>query len=590
MPSKPGCTGSRSWRGRPPVLAAIALSAIYLALHLGLDLHVRAFVTPLDVTPWYPPIGLALAALLVCGRWILPIVVAGFFTGSFLVWRDEPLTALTFLAPLAKAGVVILGAELLRGRRRLLGAEWTLNDLGAFFGVALVVALLSGVANIGLWHLFGIGGPAQFFPRLANWVLGDLLGILILAPVMLIIAAPCVTTLERQGARALLHRMAASMRVPVRQIPELLLFLVVSAVILYVAFVWRAGRMQALYFLVFLPVLWAILRFGFAGAVLTIALVNAAALLLVLHGSEPHLEITRPGDLEVFQLFIIVLALVGYVLGTSIKGQRAARRTLAKQAQRLEEMVMERTQALVEAKRQAEQANRAKTHFLHNMSHELRTPLNAIIGFAEVLEGELLGKIGNRKYRGYASDIAASGRHLASLVDDLLDIASLEAGDMHLEMAPVLLSDVLADSLRMLELEAREKGCEIRIDSSATPDLRLRGDRRRLVQVLLNLIGNAVKFSPEGAIIHVRTGSGGKEATIEIEDQGRGIAAADIPHLFDRFWRARESLVSSDDGIGLGLAIARMLVEQHGGRIEVESEPGKGTILRVILPLAGSGR
>ena len=618
MQQAPGKRGFDLWRDHPPIPTAVALATVYLTLHFALDLHAHSFITSLQVTPWYPPMGFALGALLICGRWLYPVVTGAFFLGSLFVWQTDSVVPMIILSPLIKAAAATIGAELLRGRRRLLGPRWALNDVGTFLAVTTLVAFFSGTANFGLWALFG--GPPQgdYVPHLVVWILGDLLGLTIVAPVLLVAVAPAVVALKRRSPRAILRGILPVVRIRPAQAIELMLFLALTLAIIYLAFLSRAAISHTLYFLCFLPVLWAVLRFGFAGAVLTVAAIDIAALILTLYGAHPRLTAMRHGDLEVFQLFIIVLALIGYVLGAAIDSLNAVRRALAKQTSMLEDTVLERTRALAveneerrraeaELKRanelleerveertralvmekiRAEEANRAKTRFLQNMSHELRTPLNAIVGFAEIIERQLLGHLGNPRYRDYASDIAASGRHLAELVSDLLDIASLEAGDSPLHLEPTPLAGVIEDALRMAEIRAAEKGCRIEFGATEGEAFLVLGDHRRLVQITLNLLSNAIRFSPPGESVRIGVRRHGREIEVSIADHGQGIAPEDVPHLFERFWRSRASLVSSDEGIGLGLAIVKMLVEQHGGRITVESRPGTGTTIRVFLPMA----
>ncbi len=618
MQQDPGKGGIGFWRDHPPIPTAVALAIVYLALHFALDLHAHSFITSLRITPWYPPMGFALGALLICGRWLYPVVTGAFFLGSLFVWQSDSVVPVIILSPLIKAAAATIGAELLRDRRRLLGPRWALNEVGAFLAVATLVAFFSGTANFGLWALFGVPLQGDYVPHLIIWILGDLLGLTIVAPVLLVTVAPAVVALKRRSPRAILRGILPVVRIRPAQAIELMLFLALTLAIIYLAFLSRAAISHTLYFLCFLPVLWAVLRFGFAGAVLTVAAIDIAALILTLYGAHPRLTAMRHGDLEVFQLFIIVLALIGYVLGAAIDSLNAVRRALAKQTSMLEDTVLERTRALAveneerrraeaELKRanelleqrveertralvmekiRAEEANRAKTRFLQNMSHELRTPLNAIVGFAEIIERQLLGHLGNPRYRDYASDIAASGRHLAELVSDLLDIASLEAGDSPLHLEPTPLAGVIEDALRMAEIRAAEKGCRIEFGATEEEAFLVLGDHRRLVQIMLNLLSNAIRFSPPGESVRIGVRRHGREIEVSIADHGQGIAPEDVPHLFERFWRSRASLVSSDEGIGLGLAIVKMLVEQHGGRITVESRPGTGTTIRVFLPMA----
>ncbi|GJL88143.1 MAG: hypothetical protein DHS20C03_18520 [Minwuia thermotolerans] len=242
------------------------------------------------------------------------------------------------------------------------------------------------------------------------------------------------------------------------------------------------------------------------------------------------------------------------------------------------EMVEAREQA-IEALRHAEDASRAKSSFVANMSHELRTPLNAIIGFSTVMKGEILGPMQNDRYLSYVSDIAASGEHLLSLVNDVLDISRVEANKM--EITP-----------ERIELEGEiERLVELFRDRLAERDFRLmpgkpgtiQADRRALRQMVMNLLSNAIKFSEKDDMISLevgRTGSG--ETFIAVQDSGRGIREDELAKVMEPFGRAGD--VDVTPGTGLGLPLTKQLAELHGGRLELASTFGKGTTVSIILP------
>ncbi|MCE9523912.1 MAG: PAS domain-containing sensor histidine kinase, partial [Alphaproteobacteria bacterium] len=237
---------------------------------------------------------------------------------------------------------------------------------------------------------------------------------------------------------------------------------------------------------------------------------------------------------------------------------------------------------LVDAKLRAEEANHSKSNFLANMSHELRTPLNAIIGFSEILMGDTPLSAGKRAE--YASDIHSSGRHLLSVINDILDISRIEAGKVTLDDDVVEISEIFQACVRMAQSRADENGVEIcRHIGSGMP--RVIADRRLVLQVVLNLVSNAVKFTPRGGRVDLGArlaGDGGFE--ILVRDTGIGMSAADVKRVGEPFLQVDGRHARKFEGTGLGLVIAKRLTELHRGQLLVESAPGVGTTITVRLP------
>ncbi len=240
--------------------------------------------------------------------------------------------------------------------------------------------------------------------------------------------------------------------------------------------------------------------------------------------------------------------------------------------------------SLRSAVEQAETANRSKTEFLANMSHELRTPLNAIIGFSEMFIQEVLGPLGAPRYREYAEDIRGSGRHLLDLINDVLDVSKIEAGEQELKCEQVDVRAVVEASLRLVDKRAQDAGHSF---SVALPDNLpdLYADGRALKQILLNLLSNAVKFTPEGGAIAVRARIAEHDGlSIDIVDNGIGIAPEDVPKALAFFGQVESDLARKYEGTGLGLTLARSLMELHGGTLELASEVGVGTTVTIGFP------
>jgi signal transduction histidine kinase len=233
--------------------------------------------------------------------------------------------------------------------------------------------------------------------------------------------------------------------------------------------------------------------------------------------------------------------------------------------------------------RELEAANRHKSEFLANVSHELRTPLNAIIGFSEVLLERLFGEL-NDKQNEYVDDILSSGRHLLSLINDILDLSKIEAGRMELEVTTFHLPDAIENALLLIRERASRHGIKLdRLVDDRIGDFT--GDERKVKQVLVNLLSNAVKFTPEGGQIKVEATEGDSAVIVSVADTGIGIAKDDQEAIFEEFRQASGNYAQKREGTGLGLTLTRKFVELHGGKIWVESEVGKGSRFTFTLPI-----
>jgi signal transduction histidine kinase len=245
-------------------------------------------------------------------------------------------------------------------------------------------------------------------------------------------------------------------------------------------------------------------------------------------------------------------------------------------------LIKQREESFKQAKLDAETASAAKSRFLANMSHELRTPLNAIIGFSEILTGQIFGPLGNPRYVEYSSDILGSGRHLLEVINSVLDLSKSEAGKMEIKPQAVDLSDVLADCVRMVGEQCKEAGLKLQV-AGLDCEHPVFGESAKLRQVFLNLISNAIKFTESGGTVAVSAVNDGQTVVASITDSGIGMSPQDVQVALTAFGQVDNRLERRYEGTGLGLPLAKNLIELHGGSLQIESAVGQGTKVTVRL-------
>jgi two-component system cell cycle sensor histidine kinase PleC len=249
--------------------------------------------------------------------------------------------------------------------------------------------------------------------------------------------------------------------------------------------------------------------------------------------------------------------------------------------------IAETARRLEQARKDAEVANRSKSTFLATMSHELRTPLTAIIGFADMMESGVFGKIEQPNYREYVQDINRSGHHLLSIINNMLDLSKVEAGRMELRPELVSVPDLLEDSVGVLETIAADAG--VTLAMSLADDLpQVRADVVKIKQVLLNLLSNAIKFTPpNGRVTASADLLDGSHVRVTVTDTGVGMAPDELAHAMEPFRQVENPMTRKYFGTGLGLPVSKALVELHGGVFGLDSAPGKGTTVTISLPISG---
>jgi signal transduction histidine kinase len=488
----------------------------------------------------------------------LAILIAG-LAGNLigdLVMGDALATAvaLTFCNA---AGVLIVSAPL---NHFGLSKEFTRpKSLCVFYALAggpapLVSALMSAV-----YFYFFFGRP--FLTQALDWYATDALGYCIVVPMLMTVKLNAVARMFSRD-----------------QIVGSLLLLGAVAAALALNFYLRSYPIA---FLIFPAVMLVTFHRGFEGG--TIGLLMAAAyLMLPALTGQAHFAVhvhTAREQIIIVQLFIAVIGLSVVLVGAALAERRKLEHGLATAIVRAEDA---REEAFV-ARDSAERANRLKSMFLANMSHELRTPLNAIIGFSELMQSELYGSLGDRRYREYSGLIHGAGYHLLSLINDILDMSKIEAGKFELHRQCFDVREIVRDCVELVRERSDRNGVALMTDLPSAP-LSIEADRRAMKQILLNLLSNAVKFTHAGGkvIVHARPEHG--KLMLSVEDTGVGIPPDQVGRLGNPFVQIRNNVGASQEGTGLGLALVRALAEIHGGKLKIESVVERGTTVSVTIP------
>jgi signal transduction histidine kinase len=497
----------------------------------------------------WPATGIALAALVIFGYRLWPGVFIGAFLANVMTGAP-PLVALGMAA--GNTLEAVAGAYFLR---RIPGFRPSLDRVQDVVGLIVLAAgvstAISAAIGVSSLYLGGIVPLAQMGFAWRAWWLGDLIGDVVVAPVLLVLAT------------------TPRIRLTPQRMPEAAALVIAVLAVGLLTFGGTAsgspGFEQA--YFVFPPLIWAALRFGQIGAVSATLLTSIIAIWGTASGHGPFAAPARLHEnLFALQTFMGIAASTFLVLGASIAERRRA-----------EDALRDAHQTVIEA-------NRAKAEFLAVMSHELRTPLNAISGYVDLISMEMQGPISEAQ-RTYLSRIQSNQQHLLAMIEDVLSFAKVETGRLSFSVQPVPVCEMLAALESAVEPDLRRKGLSFTRES-CDPALLVRADPERLRQILLNVLGNAVKFTGEGG--HVTAGAVRERDTVRIwvTDTGIGIPANQLGRVFEPFFQVDTGMTRSYQGIGLGLAIGRDFARAMGGELRLESELGRGSTAWLELPAA----
>jgi signal transduction histidine kinase len=525
-------------------VAAVAILYVLAAL-AGLRLDsVSGFASLV-----WAPTGIALAAVLLAG----PRLWLGIFIGALVA------NVLTGASPLVASGIAtgntleaVVGAYAFR---RVAGFHLTLDSLRDVFALIVLAAVLSTMisATIGVatLHFAGLVTPQKLWETWRTWWVGDAIGALLVAPVILVwMTGPRTSLSARRLAEAAL----------------LALGLVVASLIMFVVPGTRNGGPFGQAYAFFPLLMWAAIRFGQRGAVTATLVVSAIAIAGTVSLQGPFIRPILHESLLALQTFLGITGATFLVLGASISERERSREQLR------------------QARDIATRANQAKAEFLAVMSHELRTPLNAIAGYAELLSIGVPGPL-TPKQDEAVTRIRTNQRHLLALIDDVLHFAKIEAGATPIAAQPLRvcealdsLEDLLRPDLMRHELDFVWGGCD--------PTLEVQADPVKLRQIMLNVLGNAIKFTPPHGRIELSALRDGESVLICVADTGIGIPADKIDRVFEPFFQVQTGPTREFAGVGLGLAISRDFARAMGGDVRVESAPREGCLVTIDLAVA----
>ncbi|MBI3415842.1 MAG: MASE1 domain-containing protein [Verrucomicrobia bacterium] len=562
------------------IVRVLGVAVLYLATaKLGFLMAIH----PGNVTAVWPPSGIALAALLIWGNRLWPGIWLGAFLANTWVFKGFAVGPVD-IAVGASIGVgsvlqTLAGAWLLR---RCVGGNNPLTratDVFRFVLVAMAMCVVSSTFGVSSLCTAGMADWSAFGGTWLTWWLGDLTGVLVVTPLLLAWSPP--------AARQQCGRLGEA----------LLMLFALTITSLLVFGQWFQNGRYPLGFLVFPSLIWAALRFNQRVVTLAIAGLAGVAIWWTVHGEGPFAMVTTNESLLLLQTYVGVVTLATLILSASVAERQRAEEAM----QKLNVNLVRQAHELAEETERAKAADRLKSAFLATMSHELRTPLNSIIGFTGLLHQGLAGPL-NGEQKKQIGMVLGSSRHLLTLVNDVLDLTKIEAGDLQVSFEPFAVRDALQRCRELLMPLAERKN--LRLEVRVAPEVgQIVNDRRRVEQVLINLVGNGIKFTDKGQVTvladvlpdgapnsgRLAANHHGAVVRIQVVDSGIGIRPEELGKLFNAFRQLDSGLNRQHEGTGLGLVICEKLLKAMGGDIAVQSQWGAGSTFTVTLPVERKG-
>jgi len=526
----------------------LALAAVYaLAVRLGLAFNPEAgFATPV-----WPPAGIALAVVLLLGNRLLPGVFLGACTAALLA--RAPLLVTLGIAVGGTCQVLAAATLLRRVPTFSITLERVTSVVALIVGAAVACTTISATVGVGTLYVAGLVRPSQLPEAWRAWWVGGMVGILLFAPLILAWST-------RPRARRELHWVEKAALVASLTVVSALTFFENLLHVPKLATPFHPAD------LLVVVLLWAAIRFGQRGATAAVLGVSVVAIVATVLKDGPFRQPVLTDSFLLLQAYMAIVAATCLMFGATI-----AERRIANQDARRAELA-------------AETANRAKSQFLAVMSHELRTPLNAIQGFAELLHTGVYGPL-NEKQTDAVQRIVQNEKSLLAMINEMLGFVDAERGPLAGASEDVLVADAFDGVERLIRQEVARKHLVVQRELAA-PRLAVRADPTALQQVLVSLLSNATKYTGDGGTITLGADGDGEKVRMRVSDTGIGIRREEIERIFEPFFQADSGTTRQYSGVGLGLTIARNLVQNMSGEVTIASEVGQGTTATVVLPAA----